>query len=83
MESNTYEALVAQAIGREVLRYLRQEEPLKRIAEESESKAVQVLREIQAVLDDDTPEDPECFQRIDAIVDLYNDHHMYTPRHDF
>lgn len=83
MESHTYEALVAQAIGREVLRYLRQEEPLKRIAEESESKAVQVLREIQAVLDDDTLEDPECFQRIDAIVDLYNDNHMYTPRHDF
>lgn len=83
MESNAYEALVAQAIGREVLRYLRQEEPLKRIAGEAESGAARALEEIRAVLDDETLEDPECFRRIDAIVDIYNDSHMNTSRHDF
>ena len=34
-------------------------------------RCVQALREIREVLDDDTLDDPECFQRIERIVEIY------------
>ena len=86
MEDATFtaqEELAAEAIGLEAMRYLKQTETIRKIARETEKKAMEALEEIRRVLNDDSLEDPECFQRIDAIVDLYNDNHMYTPRQDF
>ena len=34
-------------------------------------RCVQALREIREVLDDDGLDDPECFQRIERIVEIY------------
>ena len=34
-------------------------------------RCVQALREIREVLDDDTLDDPQCFQRIERIVEIY------------
>lgn len=44
------------------------EECLKRLMKE---RCVQTLKEIRNILDDDTLEDPECFRRIERIVEVY------------
>lgn len=46
------------------------------------AEAMNLLSEIKAILDDDTLEDPECFRRIDAIVNAFWAKGIYTPRHD-
>lgn len=38
-----------------------------------ENRCWQALMEIRAVLDDETLEDPECFQRIEQIVRIYEE----------
>lgn len=78
------ESLYAQILGRELLNHLKDEESnvLQRI-KELDSKAVQILEEIQAILDDDTIDDPECFERIDRLVSLYNRNDIGTVRHDW
>ena len=34
-------------------------------------RGVQALKDIREVLDNDSLEDPECFQRIERIVEIY------------
>lgn len=77
------EELAAEAIGLEVMRFLKREETARRIARETEKKAIEALEEIRRVLDDDSLEDPECFRRIDAIVSALDSHGIYTHRHDW
>ena len=36
-----------------------------------EGKCYRALKEIQAVLNDDTLDDPECFMRIEQIVEIF------------
>ncbi len=79
----TQEELAAEAIGLEAMRYLRGSETIQKIARETETKALEVLEEIRRVLNDDSLEDPQCFQRIDAIVRVLGDHGIYTRRHDW
>lgn len=81
-EPSVSEALCAQAIGREMLKFARsyQEHTLAR---QVNTDAVLLLGEIQKVLDDTTLSDPECFLRIDAIVQLFQDRGLSTTRHDF
>lgn len=49
----------------------------------AESSALKLIAEIQAVLDDDTLEDPACFRRIDALVDAFHARNIPTARHDW
>ena len=77
------EELAAEAIGLEVMRYLKQEETVKRIAAETESRAMRALEKIRSILNDDSLEDPECFQRIEAILTALEDHGVFTTRHDW
>lgn len=83
MELTAQEELAAEAIGLEVMRYLKREEVIQGIARETEKKAIEALEEIRRVLDDDSLEDPACFQRIEAIVTVLDGHGMYTHRHDW
>ena len=47
-------------------------------------RCVQALRDIREVLDDDTLNDPECFRRIEKIVEIYEALDVGTgSRHDF
>ena len=76
------ESLLAQAIGSLVMKYIKSlqiEELLPLI----DSEAMRLLSEIKAVLDDDTEEDANCFYRIEAIVDAFNDRHINIVRHDW
>lgn len=77
------EELAAEAIGLEVMRYLKREEVIQGIARETEKTAIEAPEEIRRVLNDDSLEDPECFFRIDAIVTALDNHGMYTHRHDW
>ena len=83
MEFTTREELAAEAIGLEVMRYLKQEETVKRIAAETESRALRALEGIRRILNDDALEDPECFQRIESILAAWEEAGISTARHDF
>ncbi len=75
------EALWAQAIGQEVLKVVKSRG--EDIDQKVKSEALELLEEIKAVLDDDTLDDPTCFYRIDAIVDIFGDAGISTTRHDW
>jgi len=83
MELSCYEALAAQAIGHEVLKYLEGAESVKGLALKTESKALQILEEIRRVLDDRSLDDSECFHRIEAIVKVMEESGIHTTRHDW
>ncbi|MCI9512532.1 MAG: hypothetical protein HFG13_09150 [Oscillibacter sp.] len=44
---------------------------------------MQVSAEIQTILNDETPDDPACFRRIDAIVEAFHRNGLSAARHDF
>lgn len=67
-----------------MLRYLKREEgALLNLYREADSEALRVLEEIRRVLDDDTLDDPDCFNRIEAIVKAFHGHEISTSRHDW
>jgi len=83
MKSSCYEELAAQAIGYEVLKYLKETESFKKLEQKPESKALQVLEEIRCILDDSSLDDPECFHRIESIVNTLEANGIHTTRHDW
>lgn len=72
-----------EELAAEAMRYLKQTETIRRIAQETEKKAIEVLEEIRRVLNDDSLEDPECFQRIEAILTALENAGIFTSRHDW
>lgn len=72
--------LCANAIGALVLEQLEGLRP-EQLAEMAEGRAAALLRQIKELLDDDTLDDPTCFQRIDAIVTAFQDAGLSTRRH--
>lgn len=83
MELTAQEELAAEAIGLEAMRYLKQTETMRRIARETEKRAIEALEEIRRVLDDSSLEDPECFHRIEAILTLLENQGITSSRHDW
>ena len=83
MELTAQEELAAEAIGLEAMRYLKQTETIRRIARETEKRAIEALEEIRRVLNDDSLEDPECFRRIEAILTALENAGIFTRRHDW
>lgn len=81
-EEHTERTLLKQVVGAAVLEYMRKYEP-QSLFLELDSEATKILREIQTILDDETLDDPACFQKIEAIVSVFHDHGLYTYRHDF
>ena len=78
------ESIYAQILGWELLNYIKKEESsLSQRIKEIDSRALQILEEIRAILEDDTIDDPDCFERIDRIVSLYNKNDIGTDRHDW
>lgn len=68
--SITATALYQAELGKMVLDYVGQIDPTV-IERAMESRAVQTLEAIRRVLEDDRYDDPECFDRVDALVMLY------------
>ena len=78
------ESMYAQALGWELLNCLKEEDRnIARRIREIDSRAVQILEEIREVLDDDTLDDPDCFERIEKIVKIFYKNDIDTLRHDW
>lgn len=77
-----YEEIWAKTIGRQVLEFVK-EQDAKTLNRQIEGDALAVLKRIKAILDDDGADDPECFHRIEAIVDALDDVGISTGRHDW
>lgn len=76
----TARQLCANAIGNYIITYLDCLSD-EAIANMTELCAVQLLRRITEILDDEAPDDPTCFQRIDAIVSAWHEAGLETDRH--
>lgn len=76
------EVLYAKAIGKQILDFMGSGEAQK-FAEEAKVEAALILEKIRMILDDPTLDDPECFQKIEAIVDTFHDAGISTVRHDW
>ena len=76
----TARQLCANAIGNYIITYLDCLSD-EAIANMTELCAVQLLRRITEILDDEAPDDPTCFQRIDAIVSAWHEAGLETGRH--
>lgn len=81
-ETSIEKLMYERIIGAVVLEYVKNCEP-QCLPLKLHSGAVTILTEIQEVLDDETLDDPACFQKIEAIVSVFHDHGLYTSRHDF
>lgn len=76
--------LYVQTLGWEVLNYLKSsEERLLELRQAVDRDALRVLEKIQCILNDDTVDDPECFERIEAIVKTFHENNLSTTRHDW
>jgi len=82
MEISTRDELYARSIGWSVLTWLKAEHQ-EVLPYSIEGDAARVLEKIKTILDDDTLDDPDCFQRIDRIVRTFYANGLYTTRHDW
>lgn len=82
MNHSAVHQIYAKALGDLVLSYLSAQgaPPLPAAVE---SRALDAIAAIQAVLDDKTLDDPHCFQRIEAIVEAFSAAGLSTSRHDW
>ena len=84
MEIRIEDELYARSLGWEVLKFLRQNENyLLELQQEVNSDALQVLEQIHCILNNDTLDDSECFNRIELIVRTFYANGLRTSRHDW
>lgn len=84
MSEETYiqRLMMERTIGAAVLDCVRNYEP-QHLLSELNQNALQLLEQNREILDDDSLDDPECFQKIEAIVVAFHRHGLPTVRHDF
>lgn len=84
MEIRIEDELYARSIGWEVMQLIRKEEGhLRELRKEVDSDALRLLEQIKRILNDDTIEDPDCFERIEQIVQAFDAYGIRTSRHDW
>lgn len=83
MNDSVFDELFAYLIGREGLKYFKNEEHLSRLIQNVELDALRTLDQIKLILNDETLNDPECFQKIEAIVEIFHKNGLSTFRHDW
>lgn len=76
------EALYAKVIGEQVLDFLRNG-GLQTSVQMAEGDATQLLERIRTILNDRSLDDPECFLRMEELVDAFGEAGTYTSRHDW
>lgn len=79
-EAAIYDELYCHAIGKEIMRWIMGHDP-QYFAREADSEAVLLIRQIKAILEDDSLRDADCFLRIDAIVSAFYAAGISTNRH--
>ena len=80
MDELTAKQICANAIGNYVIMYLDSVVEGE-IAALAESHALSLISQTREILDDQTLDDPTCFQRIDAIVGAWHEAGLETDRH--
>lgn len=84
MKLRIEDELYARSIGWEVMQFIRKEDGhLRDLREEINSDALRLLEQIKRILDDDTIGDPDCFERIERIVQAFDAYGIRTSRHDW
>lgn len=74
---NISDGLWAQAVGEQMLK-IAKAQGWKR---DVDFRAVRLLGEIQALLDDDRLDDPTCFRRMEDLLEKWNRAGLRTTRH--
>ena len=74
------ERFSAPDLGGEALRFIKQLN-FHHLDRKVDRDAIALIKEIKAILDDRTLDDPDCFQRIDAIVRAFHKYDIPTDRH--
>lgn len=82
MAFSIQDELYARAIGWEVLTYLKQKHP-EDIVKEVERDALYILEKIQTILNDETLNDSDCYEKIELIVQTFYANGLSTNRHDW
>lgn len=75
------DALTALSIGETFLAHIRQAGIMKDIYAAVDSKAIRVLEELLRTLDDETLDDPECYQKIEKILRTLESNWLGSQRH--
>lgn len=81
MDMEISKGLYANIIGELAIMYLESlqaDELLSKV----ESQALALIAEIKTILDDDCTGDPECFYRIEKLVEAFYERGIQTTRHD-
>ena len=76
------EELYAKVMGQEILKFVQACDQ-HTLARQADSEAIRVLQKIREILNDETLDDPNCFYRIDAIVQTFWNVGISVERHDF
>ncbi len=71
------DGLWAQAVGEQMLKIAKAQD----WKQDVDSRAVRLLAEIQALLDDDRLDDPTCFRRMEDVLEKWNQAGLRTTRH--
>ena len=82
MNDPTIKQIYAKALGDLVLSYL-DTQGFPPLPDTVETRALETLSNIKAVLDDQTLDDSDCYGRIEAIVETFYSTGLSTSRHDF
>ena len=82
-ERRTRETMLALSIGEAVLAYMKQAGVMQDIYRAVDSRAVRMLERIARALDDDTLDDPECFWKIERVMDVLEENWLGSSRHDW
>lgn len=82
MNQDLSRAMYENAVGKLVVDYLESLGTVE-LPALAESSALKLIAEIKDILDNDDLEDPECFRRIDALVDAFHVRNVPTGRHDW
>ncbi len=82
MNDPTVKQIYAKALGDLVLSYL-DAQGFPPLPDTVETRALETLSNIKAVLDDQTLDDPDCCGRIEAIVEEFYAAGLYASRHDW
>ncbi len=56
---------------------------VEEIHSQADMEAMEALSKIVEILNDDGTDDPECFRRIEEIIDALRDSGIMTIRHDW
>jgi len=74
--------IFAKAIGDVAIAYF-EAQGCSQALDVAENRALEAIAQIKTILDDKTLNDPECVQRIEAVVELFHEAGISTTRHDW